>query len=368
LCKIFWHFFKEEKKIRQARKDKRKDMKFQGIIFIVLGFNFSACYAQNNTGGKRPFSDVIISKQSIPFTAIVDSSSIIEYKNNLFTPTFRYKFSELHNLNINSILFTGFDANWQLHMSNIELQINVNEFHLPSNFSFVVHSPARIGIDSIPDDYDLMLEIITFADSTIEFNIIPDFSSQKQFVKMLEKQAKKSSEFIKTSINKDTLTIVSTADWLYYPFGKYQTMKEFENTYFRKNNRNAKCIRIPAENDSIFKVGMGHSCIEFIVIDSMEEENNGNRLEIVFAYIVDNEIRFNNKIHTGIRKNAFWDLFFEKGFKEDNINVVILESGLTGIWHYYMFKGGVLDTIQIKTDYKIKTKQENKNQRCAPEE
>ncbi len=140
-------------------------------------------------------------------------------------------------------------------------------------------------------------------------------------------------EMIESSIKQDTLSIVTTADYLFYPFNK--TVEP--TLYLPKVN-----FRIQ-ENNRIHQLDYKNSFLRLVLSDET------GILEIVEGKIVDEDILLNDFVHVKMSKSDFSSYF---GLQLDNtIHVVEMVSGVLGIWHYYYFKNDVLDFIYIKSDY-----------------
>ena len=152
-------------------------------------------------------------------------------------------------------------------------------------------------------------------------------------------------EIIEYKIISDTLSIVSTSDFLYYPFNKYNDIKDLTNNYsFMENSVEYNDLHVP-----LYRFSFKKSYIKFVYDDQ-------NRLfEIVAAKIFDDDIVLSNQIKIGISKSDFISFFADKiDFEEiNNINVIEFISGLTGIWHYYTFNNNVLVSYEIDTDYML---------------
>ena len=75
-------------------------------------------------------------------------------------------------------------------------------------------------------------------------------------------------------------------------------------------------------------------------------------IEIVSGKILDPELKLVNGFQVGMTKAAFIDsLFSKKPADFSKIKVVEIESGLMGIWHYYIFEHDTLKSILLDTDY-----------------
>lgn len=154
-------------------------------------------------------------------------------------------------------------------------------------------------------------------------------------------------EIIETKLTNDTLLIVSTNNFLYYPFGKYHLFAEFQTSHFNINNDKYKIDSVK-KDFLIITVENKNNLLRFI------ESKDSDKLEIVYADIKDNSFAFSNGMKIGMNKEECLSIFFEtipKGL--EHIHIIKLESGLTGIWHYYSFSKNKLENVTIKSDYQI---------------
>jgi len=161
----------------------------------------------------------------------------------------------------------------------------------------------------------------------------------------LKKSAKKELELVDMYVAHDTLLIASTNNYLYYPFGKFKKLNGFIDKYFSSVEVSVDSIQGTFKQYIITK----DNC----KIDIIENDDTGY-LEVVSAQLFGDCITFVNNIKVGMNKSKFFELFFNDYSNELNeISVVLIESGLEGIWHYYIFFNNVLTDIYIKSDYQI---------------
>lgn len=161
----------------------------------------------------------------------------------------------------------------------------------------------------------------------------------------LEKSAKTNLKLVELSIQKDTLNIVSTSSFLFYPLGKFTKIEKISqsNPQFTtviehdKNDKKAKLYRLSSKN----------SFVKFF------KDPNNATLEIVSGKIINSEIMLENGIRVGMSKIDFFNLFFNKLTEHqiDNINTVKLISALNGITHVYIFEKKLLKRLEFNTDY-----------------
>jgi hypothetical protein len=55
----------------------------------------------------------------------------------------------------------------------------------------------------------------------------------------------------------------------------------------------------------------------------------------------------------GMVQESFLQIFFRRVVNPGGISTILVESGLTGIWHYYYFENDILKEIKMITDYQI---------------
>ena len=143
----------------------------------------------------------------------------------------------------------------------------------------------------------------------------------------------------------DTLKIVSTSDFLYYPFGRYrdknllnERFKSLEKSIDRQVDLKIKSSEAPI----LVKFSMNDSYIKFFY----DKENK--QFEIVSAKIFSSKILMNNQLGVNIPKTNFMSKFsYDTALPEtSNVSVIELISGLDGVWHYYTFENDTLKSIR----------------------
>ena len=159
-------------------------------------------------------------------------------------------------------------------------------------------------------------------------------------------------EILERSIFADTLLIISTSDFLYYPFGSYKNMKDFTKQYsFMQNsvelaypNNDSTAPLVP-----VYRFSFNHSYIKYLYDDEKE------KLEIIAAKIFDSEVSLSNQVKIGITKSDFIKMFTDQIKPEQirNVKVIKFASGLQGIWQYYIFDNDILISFYIDTDYQF---------------
>lgn len=156
---------------------------------------------------------------------------------------------------------------------------------------------------------------------------------QEKKIKYLENK-----DIIDVKLSNDTLIISSTDQVLYFPFGKINSIQKLKEEFNH--------FQIIEEKESEFRLFFKSSKLKFVFDDEQY------LFHIVSGTINDNEIAFSNEIKIGDTKETVLSKYVQEfEIKENEFNVLILESGLTGIWHYYEFENNKLVRIKFETDY-----------------
>lgn len=139
---------------------------------------------------------------------------------------------------------------------------------------------------------------------------------------------------------KDTLKFITSSKELYYPLGKFKRIEKLADKFPMLKFKEG----LPNSLD-VSKAVFNHSYLKFF-----NDEETGN-LEIVYAMITDSGIKFINNIEVGINTKQFYNVFFSRPVRLEEIHIVKVESTLLGIVHYYYIKNGKLTQIEIDSDY-----------------
>lgn len=205
------------------------------------------------------------------------------------------------------------------------------------------------------------LGVTIFIASCNNNNQVTTFSGEQNYVKVqervvsereknieldsLQKVIKEDSDVIETYMKDDTLNIVSTNPFLYYPFGKTNRMVDIiqKNNFFRS-------VREYNKNDStieLYRMTYNHSFIKFY------KDDEKKAFEIVCGKLNDEGVNLLNDIRIGMNKKDLIKKFFKEASEDQikNANVIKIISGLEGIWHIYVFKRNKLVSIYLYTDY-----------------
>ena len=144
----------------------------------------------------------------------------------------------------------------------------------------------------------------------------------------------------------DTLWIVSTSNFFFYPFGKYHNLHELSNAYlFMKKRIEYDTHSRDYSNEPLNRFTYNQSYIKFFYDDEKKT------MEIISAKIFDKKISLINHVQIGITKSVFIQKFTNTISPEQikNTHVIAFASGLYGIWHYYNFEGDTLKSFWINT-------------------
>ena len=166
--------------------------------------------------------------------------------------------------------------------------------------------------------------------------------------KYIEKSDIKASEI---SIKNDTLSIVSTGWYFYYPFGKVHHVDSLKGIFPKFKLLTVLDTDKTDLSDTItvYRFSYKRNFLKFL------QEPDTHKFEIVSGNIVDSTIDLLNGTKVGMSKSAFLDLYFKTNVNKETekINVVEFITGLEGMWHYYTFRNNRLVSIRFDTDYQV---------------
>jgi len=147
----------------------------------------------------------------------------------------------------------------------------------------------------------------------------------------------------------DTLTLVTSNNELFYPFGQFIDFEDFTNNYLLK-----KKFKVKVDSSfCIFKIyTLQEEYSEIKIIENIETQ----RLEILSAIINSSSFEMYHGIKIGITMNNILSKYYiDTPIDFDNVNIIEIVSGLEGIWYYYHFsENKILKSISIRSDYIIK--------------
>lgn len=194
----------------------------------------------------------------------------------------------------------------------------------------------------------LMIFLNLFISCDMNDNLDDNINTISSIISMdsLMNLSRDKCEILEVKLSNDTLLIVSTEEILYYPFGQYRSFKDFQSSQpIQDNSYSIDSI------ETEFKVITLKSVNNFLKLLASKESGN---LEIINAEIKDNNLMFSNGVKIGISQKEFLSIFFYSVPDElEKVSVIELESGLTGIRHYYSFSKNKLKRISLISDYQI---------------
>lgn len=166
----------------------------------------------------------------------------------------------------------------------------------------------------------------------------------------LQYLARESFELLSYRTTPDTLQLISTSPFLFYPFGKHATVTSFKKQY--------PAFVLKRKTDAFDASAVlyrGTAANDFVKLFMDDEKKT---LEIVSGKVLGPELHLINGIAVGMSERAFFKLFFKQPsiIEKSGARVVELISGLDGIQHYYVFQSGVLMRIEFDTNYQFNKK------------
>lgn len=158
----------------------------------------------------------------------------------------------------------------------------------------------------------------------------------------------KKSDLIEWKDLGDPLKIVTTDDIGYFPFGKlsssHETSQYFEGYIWARTSSNRFYVansRNKAEFDSRNK-------IEFY------EDSELNVYQIVKGEINEPDLMLVNNFHVGTHVRDILKYFrIRSPKKRSKYSVVIVETGITGMTHFYQIHNSKIQKIRFKTDFEF---------------
>lgn len=155
----------------------------------------------------------------------------------------------------------------------------------------------------------------------------------------IKSKAKEWLELSSYTFTGDTLRLVASTKFLYYPFGEFHHVKELKKRFV-----NAQY----AEKEGLPYVVDANSYIKFFY------NTDKDSFELLYGKISNPNFEMTNGIKIGMTKKELFDTYFTEAIdKMDSIKVLTVESALLGIWHYYTFENNILVSICLDTDYQI---------------
>jgi hypothetical protein len=168
---------------------------------------------------------------------------------------------------------------------------------------------------------------------------------------------KKEFDITEISIKGDTLSFVSSNDYLWYPFGVFKNIDLFKKVCKKasveQREYSLRSDTLKYITNRLHEIKIGRSKL---ILHS--EPDNFEGLTIIKGTISDNSIEFKNNIQIGMSKSKFMHNVFDaipKG-QIKHIRVVEMISIVDGMWHYYTFNNGKLIRVDFESHSRIKIK------------
>ena len=178
----------------------------------------------------------------------------------------------------------------------------------------------------------------------------PNATSAASSSDSLQQLALDSFELIDCRPTPDTLYLVSTSDFLFYPFGSTSTLKAFGQRY---SEFTFQPETDPA--DPTVRLYRGTLPGGFVKLFADDDKQD---LALVAGRLTAPGLRLANGLTVGMAQRAFFATFFREPPRAGLLapKVVTLVSGLDGIRHYYSFTDGRLARIEFDSDYQFNKK------------
>lgn len=155
----------------------------------------------------------------------------------------------------------------------------------------------------------------------------------------IKSKARESLELNAYTFTGDTLKLVASTKFLYYPFGEFHHVKELKKVFVHTQYK---------EKDGLPYVFNTNSYIKFFY------DTDKDSFELVYGKITNPNFEMTNGIKVGMTKKELFNTYFTTTIdKMDSIKVLTVESALVGIWHYYTFENNILVSICLDTDYQF---------------
>jgi hypothetical protein len=142
---------------------------------------------------------------------------------------------------------------------------------------------------------------------------------------------------------------VTCNKYVYSPFGDIKSESDFKQSLLKRFVVEKRHEKHADELISLHYLHHGSSKLLFY----FDSDDPATHSLIYKGEIRDTDVIFDNGIKPGMIASSFYASFFKFFPKklEDNFNVVVLESCVTGIEHTYTFKDKYLQSVKFTTDY-----------------
>ncbi|MCR5889014.1 hypothetical protein LRS06_14805 [Hymenobacter sp. J193] len=152
----------------------------------------------------------------------------------------------------------------------------------------------------------------------------------------------------------DTVTLVLENRALFFPLGKYHTISALQSAYAVGYTHKISSYRKDA-NIIVDDMQNGPNAINFIRMEDDEESYEDKVFYIVSGRVIDGSLPLADATTVGMHKQAFLNTYFSSTPRllMQGGKVIVLESALNGIKHYYTFDKQKLSSIEFASDYAL---------------
>ncbi len=147
----------------------------------------------------------------------------------------------------------------------------------------------------------------------------------------------------------DTLKLVTCGNFVYEPFGKIDNSDALKNSLLKSFSVEEKVVKNDEMEHKTYFVKHGSSHLT-LFFDQGEEADTHSY--ILKGEVRDGDVPFADGVKIGMQKTDFIKVFLEDFTAPDfkSCSVIELISCDEGIWHFYTFGNGKLESVKFKTD------------------
>lgn len=148
----------------------------------------------------------------------------------------------------------------------------------------------------------------------------------------------------------DTMTVYALADYVVYPFGKWEMVEQVVTInqlhWYREVGYKTYYDSMSVSVNTLRR-------LDGSFIDFYRSIHTG-RVEVLAAKITDREVSLENGIHPGMSKDEVFAVYFSRHPKSYTADVAVLKvvSGAGEVYEVYTFRGNKLKHIAVGSHYK----------------
>ena len=148
----------------------------------------------------------------------------------------------------------------------------------------------------------------------------------------------------------DTLTLVSCADFIYFPFGELKNKSDLKKSLL-KNLDVTDRIEKTKTGEIEFQL-LTYWLGSYLMLSFDNDSESSMRSYILKGKINDSEVKFINGVKIKMSKEDFIDKFFDAFPKElmEKYQHIVFKSCVQGITHTYSFRNDKLESVHFTTD------------------